>query len=88
MGRIFTLRWIVPGYDQALVGPLIAGVLAIGMPWLLSPVDLPISASLGLSLSVVLFVSLAAPPSLARWHLTGSHRIAPGPPNPRELDRL
>ncbi|WP_165071630.1 hypothetical protein [Paludisphaera rhizosphaerae] len=82
VGRLFTGRWIVPGYDVVFVGPFL--ILAVpgvvyavcvrqGVPWRIAgPV----------ALSSMLFVALATPPGLRRWRLVGRHRMIPGPPRP------
>ena len=88
LGRILTLRWVIRVFDQALVAPVLAFSLTIGVPWLLSMTGLPTSIVTGISLWLVLFVCLATPPSLRHWHLTGSHRIVLGPGNRPELEPL
>jgi len=88
LGRILALRWIIPGFDQVLGVPMLAVIAMVGVPWLIAMTGLPISIVMGMSLSLVLFICLAGPPSLQHWHLTGSHRIVPGPSNQRELERL
>ncbi len=77
-GRLATLRPIVPGYDQVFLAPLctaMVGFLALDRfrpPGLVDDVFLPIA------LAVACLVALTTGPSLARWRLTGRHRITPG----------
>ena len=76
-GRIWTLRWIIPGYDQVFVAPLC--VLLIGPVALMSClVGLPPMVVLPVGVSLMLLVSLSMGPTEKRWRLTGNHRIAPG----------
>jgi hypothetical protein len=76
-GRIRTLRWIVPGYDQIFVAPLAAVLVAILAPYGLARMDVPPEIALPAVLPLVLWVVLGVGPSLERWRLTGSHRIVP-----------
>jgi hypothetical protein len=76
-GRIWTLRWIVPGYDQVFVAPLAAVLVAILAPYFLWRIGLPHEIALPAVLTVVLWIVLGTGPSLQRWRLTGSHRIVP-----------
>jgi hypothetical protein len=74
-GRIRTLRWIIPGYDQVFVGPLltlIAGPLAL---LALRPFGLDFEIRLSFAVGLVVFVALVAPPGLRHWRLTGRHRL-------------
>jgi hypothetical protein len=76
-GRICTLRWIVPRYDQMFVSPLTAFLVAILAPFGLVRMGLPLEIALPSALSLVLWVVLAMGPSLRHWRLTGAHRIVP-----------
>jgi hypothetical protein len=87
-GRIATFQWIIPGYDQALVAPICAFLAGVLVPASLGALGLPRSTWHSLCLAIVLFVCLAMPPSLRRWHLTGAHRLARGLPNSQESRRL
>ncbi len=77
-GRLRTSRWIVPGHDQVYLAPLctiLVGVLALDRfrpPGLVDDTFLPIA------LAVACLVALTTGPSLARWRLTGRHRITLG----------
>jgi hypothetical protein len=77
-GRIRTLRWIIPGYDQIFVASLcalVAGPAALG---LLFAAGLPLDACVPIGTAVTASVALVAPPRLSRWRLTGEHRIVSG----------
>lgn len=74
-GRIFTLRWIIPGYDQVFVAPLCTLLLAITTPMALRMMGLPVNIALPCAAFAVLFVTLAVGPTRREWFLTGNHRI-------------
>jgi hypothetical protein len=78
-GRVWTLRWIIPGYDQVFLGPVLA---LLGGLFFLRQFDLANLDALyafPIAMSFALFVALAMPPSLKAWRLTGNHRIVGGP---------
>ncbi len=75
LGRVLTLRWIIPGYDRVFLTPIATLVCGYAVT---------ISARIGLinydvAAPIVVFVSVAIAinggPSLANWRLTGHHRI-------------
>ncbi len=74
LGRIRTGRIVIPGYDKIFVAPLVILLASILAPRvLLTTVYPPLACALiGLA---IFFPFLALPPSLARWRLTGTHRI-------------
>ena len=87
-GRLLTFRWIVPGYDQVFVGPMLTIAMAplsvaffyhLGWP---AQVFLPITGGL------VIFAAIATPPSLRRWRLTGQHRIVPAFTNQKDFVKV
>jgi hypothetical protein len=76
-GRIRTFQWLIPGYDQVFIGPLltlIAGPLVI---LALRPLGLDFEIRLSFAVGSVVFVALVAPPGLRHWRLTGRHRLGP-----------
>ncbi len=87
-GRLLTLRWIIPGYDHILVGPMLIFVAATTLPHLLVGWHVPDLAALAVTLSVVLGLAANMPPSLEQWRLTGFHRIVPGNLNKQEFDKI
>ncbi len=76
-GRFWTGRWIIPGYDQIYVGPVCAGIGSVFAYRFMNAQRWPPEITCPTCLALMLFVILTAPPSLARWRLTGRHRLAP-----------
>jgi hypothetical protein len=76
-GRIWTLRWIIPGYDQVFVGPICS--LAGGRLMLYFMIDqsIPIDVGFPVAAGVAVFIALVCPPRLRRWRLIGQHRMGP-----------
>ncbi len=77
-GRIWTLRWIIPGYDKALLGSLLTLLAA---PAVIIPAwasGVPLEIALPMAISMVCMVALVTPPALLTWRLTGQHRMRPG----------
>ncbi|HUG94311.1 MAG TPA: hypothetical protein VML55_26005 [Planctomycetaceae bacterium] len=81
-GRIRTFRWIIPGYDRAVMAPAAALVLpqvALLIAALVLPHGLVSPAVLcALPVTIGLLILLSGQPPLRRWLLTGQHRIVPG----------
>lgn len=77
-GRLFTGRWIIPSYDQILLAPLMAVILAAAggtlVWWPGNPAPL---ATAGVVEAVLLLVGLTSGPTLEKWRLTASHRVVP-----------
>ncbi len=89
-GRLLKLRWIVPGYDQIFVGPLVIVFAAatlgyFGRYWLQIPPAMLIPA-----ITVcILWVSIWIGPSPEKWKLTAPVRIVHGAAiNKRNYDQL
>jgi hypothetical protein len=76
-GRIMTLRWVIPGYDQLYVGPLCT--LLVPWPFLYTSWrwGIPYEITVPPGAALTLFVALCCGPSLRNWRLTGQHRIVP-----------
>jgi hypothetical protein len=77
-GRLWTGHWVIPGYDQVLVAPLLGvalGAMTGYTCWVLG-VDYIYTASA--TLTVGLTMVLCIGPSHKEWRLTGNHRIVPG----------
>jgi len=74
-GRIFTARWIIPGYDYVFLAPLAVVITGV----LLAPALALAGASAAIALAGgfagTLLISLIAPPTRRHWLLTGRHRI-------------
>lgn len=76
LGRIFTGRLIIPGYDKVFLAPIITTVvagLAIVSGW---KFDMSVSLTMKCAAALAIFLSISLPPSLEKWHYTGNHRIA------------
>ena len=79
LGRIRTGRWIIPGFDRCLVGPVLAVLAASTVLGLCQEAQVPQEITASLGITTVLLVTLTTPPRLREWRLTGEHRIVPGP---------
>ncbi len=75
--RIWTLRWIIPGYDQIFVAPICALIAGPTTLVLLRACGLPQHLGLTFAAGMVVLVGTLTPPRLRHWRLTGQHRIAP-----------
>jgi hypothetical protein len=76
-GRLLTLRWIIPGYDQVYIGPLCTFLIPWPVLYALVRWGLPFEFAAPVAAAITLFVALSCKPSLLRWRLTGRHRIIP-----------
>jgi len=77
-GRLATGRWIIPGYDRALVAP-IGGLL---IWWWLAPalsevLHVPTAIGLSISLTLALLAVLVPGPSYRDWVLASPCRMVP-----------
>jgi hypothetical protein len=87
-GRIVRQWGIIPRYDVVFVAPLLAiaiGVVGQGALW---TAPLPPAAVAATTIAAVLLVALNAGPSLARWSLTGGHRLRTGFLDPQRFARI
>jgi hypothetical protein len=74
-GRILTFRWIIPGYDRALVA---FALLILAFPAVVTlGILLGVTARQGLPViaAVMVLITLITPPTLRNWRLTGGHRL-------------
>jgi hypothetical protein len=76
LGRIATLRLIIPGYDSAILPPLATAIVAFILPKTLTAFGLQPIIVFPLSTSIVAWLALALPPRRDDWQFTGHHRIA------------
>lgn len=76
-GRILTLRWIIPGYDQVLLAPLVILAVTVTGGCLLSQFPEFTTLILPGTVFVLWFCAFNLGPSLKRWRLTGNHRLSP-----------
>ncbi|MFH1834077.1 MAG: hypothetical protein ABH877_03545 [bacterium] len=74
LGRLFTLRPIVPGYDKILVAPVLAVVIILLGPYVSSRFGVPIEHSLPCCVTIALLALFRMPPSLRSRELTGTYR--------------
>jgi hypothetical protein len=86
-GRLWTGRWIIPGYDYVFVAPLCA--LAAMLIGIFLPRG-PFSPGLVLApfLTLVALACLTMGPRLERWRLTGDHRISSHLVQTKDFERL
>jgi hypothetical protein len=76
-GRICTLRWIIPGYDQVFIGPIGALLAVPATVFLLRSLSVPIEIRFAIAAPVAALIALIAPPRLKRWRLVGHRRLVP-----------
>ncbi|HEY2253826.1 MAG TPA: hypothetical protein VGH74_22280 [Planctomycetaceae bacterium] len=76
-GRIFTLRWIIPGYDQVFLTPITILVATVSGGYLIGQFPEFIILIVPGAVFVIFFCALNLGPSLKRWRLTGNHRLSP-----------
>lgn len=74
LGRIVTGRLIIPGYDYVMLAPATALPLSALLPFGLAMIGLPWPVILSITAAASVAVVLIAPPSMAVWQLTGTHR--------------
>lgn len=76
-GRFWTGRWIIPAYDRVFLAPLAVLFTAAGLPPVLWSLHVPLAAIAGITTSLVMLVTLLAPPPLRHWQLTAPVRLRP-----------
>jgi hypothetical protein len=77
-GRLWTFRWIIPGYDKVFVAPLAAVLIGSLLPGVAAAHGLEPEFAMPPALSLALLAGLSLGPSLLNWRLTGQHRLVPG----------
>jgi hypothetical protein len=80
-GRIWTLRWVIPGYDVVFVVPVLAVVAAHEARRVLESAGVASEIRCCVSVAVAMLLTLNLGPTFRTWRLTGRHRISPGRPN-------
>lgn len=75
VGRIVTQRLIVPGFEQALVAPLLTLLVGFGAPIILWNWGFGNAISTGITMFLLFALALGLGPNLAQWQMTGAHRI-------------
>lgn len=74
--RIRLGRLLLPGYDRALVAPLLTATTAIAGPVVLGAFKLYDPLTGGIMTAVLLMMGFGLPPTLRKWQLTGHFRIS------------
>ena len=87
-GRIFTLRWIIPGYDRVFLTPLATLGLGLTLPYALFKMQLDPALVLGLSLPPFLIAGMLGGPPLWQWRLTSPARLVPGARNQQLVEEI
>jgi len=75
LGRIFTGRLIIPGYDKIFIAPICILLVGIALPLVLLKMGYGSKWIFELSFFLIFFLALSLPPNLREWRLTGAHRI-------------
>ena len=75
LGRLWTGRWIIPGYDRVFLAPLCAGLVFVLTLEAHYVIGLTNPSLCAMGLSTVLLIILLMGPSHRSWALTGSHRM-------------
>ncbi len=78
LGRLVTGRWIIPGYDQVFVAPVLAMSLGSTLFFVGTWLDLQPTLYAPLAVLTSSVVTLGFGPTLSSWRLTGNHRIVRG----------
>jgi hypothetical protein len=74
-GRLVTGRLIIPSYDQALAAPILTLFIGFIGPVVLWHWGFGNALAAGLTMFLLIAISLGMGPNLARWQMTGMHRI-------------
>ena len=91
MGRLFTLRWIIPSYDRAFASPLCIVLTAVFAPAAIDDLSAWLGAALPtphLVLALSLMEALILGPTLRDWRLTSRCRLSRGLLNAKEFVEL
>ncbi|MHC4474691.1 MAG: hypothetical protein ACYTEL_03540 [Planctomycetota bacterium] len=76
LGRVFTLRWIIPGHDKIYAAPICIILASVGTVHAADALGLGPIWQFELAVFFMVFLALSLPPTLKDWRLTGQHRIA------------
>lgn len=88
LGRIFTLRWIIPAYDVVFLTPLATIATGIVTPLTLYWLTIPPPLMLSLSVPAVLLVATLGGPRLTSWQLTAPIRLHSGVRNQQLVEEI
>ena len=78
LGRLATGRWIIPRYDQVLVGPAATVLVGMAVWHLAASVLAPLPLAAGIGVAAVLTCALGIGPSLRNFRLTAPCRFVTG----------
>ncbi len=81
VGRLTTGRWLIPGYDQVFVAPLLAALVGVIAWYLRVHTGMESALVMPMALVLTLWILLGTGPDLKTWCLTGNHRIVRGIPD-------
>jgi hypothetical protein len=89
LGRIFTRRWIIPGYDYVVLAPLCILLTAIIGGIMINYVGQAYnSITYPLTMAAVCIVAINLGPSLGKWRLTGHYRLIYSNNNTTEQNQI
>ena len=88
LGRIFTLRWIIPAYDVVFLTPLATIATGIAAPLTLNWLAIPPSLIVSLSVPAVLLVVTLGGPKMTKWQLTAPVRLHTGVRNQQLVEEI
>jgi len=75
MGRIFTGRLIIPGYDKIFIAPICILLAGILLPFVLDYYGVVTEWNFEICFFLIFFLAFSLPPTLNKWRLTGAYRI-------------
>ncbi|HZK80900.1 MAG TPA: hypothetical protein VFC46_07530 [Humisphaera sp.] len=75
LGRMFTGKIIIAGFDKILLTPACIILIFLILPPLFSRANCSDAAVFGLTVGIATAAALGLGPNLNKWRLTGSHRI-------------
>jgi hypothetical protein len=88
-GRLLTARWVIPGYDVALVPSLLILVLIrMGIKELPACENEIFPMLFGVGTFAILAIALTSRPRLDDWNLMGHHRITDGKSLNRYVEKM
>jgi hypothetical protein len=74
-GRLFTFRWIIPGYDTIFLGPICVLLVCFGTVVNGFLIGLNFIWIFDIAVFLMFLVAFLMPPTLKEWRLTGKSRI-------------
>lgn len=74
LGRVATMRPIIPKYDRVFVAPLAALTVAVLLHTVFSRCAVPVEYGGAITVFAVLLILLGSGPSIGRWRMLGAYR--------------